>query len=74
MDLLFMHDLLVTLYSDNLENIGSLMEILQMFICIKFYNIKNPTFVNITIDFIRTVFKDWEDAKLMMADTSFPKF
>lgn len=53
-----MHDLLVTLYSDNLENIGSLMEILQMFICIKFYNIKNPTFVNITIDFIRTVFKD----------------
>lgn len=33
MDILFMHDFLVTLYTDILENTGSLLQILHMWTC-----------------------------------------
>lgn len=65
-----MHDFVIS-YIGYLENIVSLSYAIGTLHYIIFLKI---TFVNITTDVFRKVFKDSEAVKLRVVGTSFPKF
>lgn len=69
-----MHDF-VTSHMGYLENIGSLTYVDLPNVDIFHYAIfqKPHLFLKVT-DLIRRVFKCWEEIKLVVADTNFPKF
>lgn len=74
LDLLPIHDFVTSCIS-HLKNIGSLNYANVANIDMFHYTIsKKITFVNITTNLIRKIFKYGDDVKLTVVDTSFPKF
>lgn len=63
----------VTSYISHLENIGLLNYTDNSDIEISYYAISKITFISITSNFIRKVFKYWKAIKFIVTDTCFPK-